>query len=46
VEVRWQINGHAYLQGEYGIFYAGRFLKETMPGQNINYLSLFAGYTF
>jgi hypothetical protein len=46
VEVRWQINGHAYLQGDYGIFYAGRFLKETMPGQNINYLSLFAGYKF
>jgi hypothetical protein len=46
VEVRWQINRHAYLQSDYGIFYAGRFIKETMPGQNLNYLSFWAGYKF
>jgi len=38
-ELRWQINRHAYLQADYGIFYAGRFLKQTMPGQNLNYLA-------
>jgi hypothetical protein len=37
VEVRWQING---------IFYGGRFLRETMPGQNLNYLAFWAGYKF
>jgi Alginate export len=46
VEVRWDINRHAYLQADYGIFYAGRFIRETMPGQNLNYLSFWAGYKF
>jgi len=45
-EVRWQINRHAYLQADYGIFYAGQFLKEASPGRNINYLELWAGYKF
>jgi hypothetical protein len=46
VEVRWQIDRHAYLQADYGIFYAGKFLQETMPGRNLNYLALWAGYKF
>jgi len=46
VEVRWQIDRHAYLQADYGIFYAGQFLKEASPGRNINYLALWAGYEF
>ena len=45
-EVRWQIDRHAYLQADYGVFYAGRFLQETTPGRNINYLALWAGYKF
>jgi hypothetical protein len=46
IEVKWQINRHAYVQGDYGIFYAGRFIRETMPGQNLNYLAFWAGYKF
>jgi hypothetical protein len=46
VEVRWQIDRHAYLQADYGIFYAGTFIKQTMPGQNLNYLAFWAGYKF
>jgi hypothetical protein len=46
VQVQWQVDRHAYLQGDYGIFYAARFLKETTPGQNLNYLAIFAGYKF
>ncbi len=46
VEVRWQIDRHAYLQGDYGVFYAGQFLKDASPGRNINYLALWAGYKF
>jgi hypothetical protein len=46
VEVRWQIDPHAYLQSDYGIFYAGPFLRQTMPGKNLNYLSFWAGYRF
>jgi hypothetical protein len=45
-EVRWQIDRHAYLQADYGIFCAGQFLKEASPGRNINYLELWAGYKF
>jgi Alginate export len=45
-EVRWQFNRHLWFQADYGIFYAGRFLKETQPGRNLNYLALWAGYKF
>ena len=46
MEVRWQIDRHAYLQGDYGIFYAGSFLQQTTPGSNLNYIALLAGYKF
>jgi len=45
-ELRWQANAHLWFQGDYGIFYAGRFLKETQPGRNLNYWALWAGYKF
>jgi hypothetical protein len=46
IEVRWQVDRHAYFQADYGIFYAGEFLKQTMPGQNLNYWAVWAGYKF
>jgi hypothetical protein len=46
VEVRWQLDRHTYLQADYGIFYAGEFLKQASPGRNINYVALWAGYKF
>jgi hypothetical protein len=45
-EARWQVNSHIWLHADYGIFYAGRFLRETQPGRNLNYLALWAGYKF
>jgi Alginate export len=45
-ELRWQVDRHLWLQADYGIFYAGRFLKETQPGRNLNYWALWAGYKF
>jgi len=45
-EVRWQIDRHAYLQADYGIFYAGQFLKQASPGRNINYSEFWFGYKF
>ena len=45
-EVRWQVNRHLWCQADYGIFYAGRFLKETQPGRNLNYWALWTGYKF
>jgi hypothetical protein len=45
-EIRWQANRHLWFQADYGIFYAGRFLKETQPGRHLNYWALWAGYKF
>lgn len=45
-EVHWQTNRHLWFQGDYGIFYAGKFLKETQPGRNLNYWAVWAGYKF
>jgi hypothetical protein len=46
VEVRWQIDRHAWLQADYGVFFAGDFLKQASPGRNINYTEFWAGYRF
>jgi Alginate export len=46
IEVRWQADRHVWFQADYGIFYAGAFLKQTMPGRNLNYWALWAGYEF
>jgi len=46
VEARWQIDRHAWLQADYGVFFAGPFLKETGPGRNLNYWALWTGYKF
>ena len=35
-----------WFQADYGIFYSGRFLKETQPGRNLNYWAVWAGYKF
>ena len=46
VEVRWQIDRHAWFQADYGVFFAGEFLKQASPGRNINYIEFWAGYKF
>ena len=46
MEAKWQVNRHLWLQADYGMFYAGRFLKETQPGRNLNYWALWTGYKF
>lgn len=46
LEVRWQVTRHAYLQGDYGIFYAGPFLRQSGNGKNLNYTSVWIGYKF
>ena len=45
-EVRWQVNRHLWLQADYGIFYAGKFVKESQSGRNLNYWALWTGYKF
>jgi hypothetical protein len=45
-EVHWQANRHLWFQADYGIFYAGKFVKQSQPGRNLNYWALWAGYKF
>jgi hypothetical protein len=45
-EVRWQANRHLWFQADYGIFYAGKFVKQSQPGRNLNYWALWAAYKF
>jgi Alginate export len=45
-EIRWQATHHLWFQADYGIFFAGKFLKQTQPGRNLNYWALWAGYKF
>ena len=45
-EVNWQANRHLWFKGQYGIYYAGSFLKQTQPGRNLNYWALWTGYRF
>jgi hypothetical protein len=45
-QIRWQATHHLWFQADYGIFFAGKFLKETQPGRNLNYWALWAGYKF
>jgi len=45
-EIHWQISRHLWAQADYGIFYAGKFLKEASPGRNLNYWALWTGYKF
>ena len=46
IEIRWQATRHLWFQGDYGIFFAGEFLKQTQPGRNTNYWALWGGYEF
>jgi Alginate export len=46
MEVRWQVDRHLWFQADYGIFYAGKFVKESQPGRNLNYWALWTGYKF
>jgi Alginate export len=46
IEARWQIDRHLWLQADYGVFFAGEFLKQASPGRNINYTELWLGYKF
>jgi hypothetical protein len=45
-QIRWQKTRHLWFQGDYGIFYAGPFIRETHPGRNLNYWALWVGYKF
>jgi len=46
LELRWQRDAHFYVQGDYAVFFAGLFLRESARRQNLNYTSFWVGYKF
>jgi hypothetical protein len=45
-QLYWDINRHVSLVGIYGHFFAGRYLKESGPGKDIDYLTSWLTYKF
>ena len=46
INLLWQIDRHATLTLDYAIFFAGDFLRETPPGQDIHYFGGWFTYLF
>jgi len=46
IEIRWQRDSHFYIQGDYGVFFAGPFLQQSGHPHNLNYTSMWIGYKF
>jgi hypothetical protein len=46
IQAEWQINRHLSLTGVVSHFFTGPFLKETGPGQDVNYFSSWITYKF
>src|SRR6266567_6512232 len=46
LELNWQIDRHFYIQSDYGVFFAGPFLRESGFRRNLNYSSVWTGYRF
>jgi hypothetical protein len=44
--VEWEMNRHLTLNGAYAHFFAGRFLKETRPGEDVDYASAWITFKF
>ena len=45
-ELRWEATQHLWYAADFGIFRAGRFLKEAGPGKDLDYSALYVGYKF
>lgn len=46
LEVRWQRDAHFYIQADYGVFFAGPFLRQSGRSHNLNYTSMWTGFKF
>ena len=46
VTVTWNATRHATVLASYVHFFAGPFLKETPPGKDMDYFTLWVDYTF
>ena len=46
LEIKWQVDRHLALKGIFNYFFAGPFIEETGPGNDIKYLGAMATYIF
>jgi hypothetical protein len=46
IEMKWQIDRHAYVQADYGVFSAGTYISATGPAFPLIYSSMWLGYKF
>jgi hypothetical protein len=46
MQLLWDIDRHLMFVAMYGHFYAGRFLKETGPGEDVDYVTTWVSYKF
>lgn len=46
VLLEWRVNRHLTLTADYAHFFAGDFLKETPPGEDVDYVSAWLTYRF
>lgn len=45
-EAQWQATRHLNLTVPYTHFFAGRYLRETRPGRDVDFVAVFAAYRF
>jgi alginate export protein len=46
VQVKWKVDRHITVFGEYLHFFPGDFLRQSTPGRNLNYTTYWAEYRF
>jgi alginate export protein len=46
IQAEWRVDAHLSLVASYTHFFAGRFIRETGPGMNIDYTTAWAQYRF
>ena len=46
LEATWQVDRHLAVSGLFSYFFAGTFLKESPPGEDIKYTSILLAYKF
>ena len=46
VQLHWDVNRHLSFAGIYGRFFAGPFLKQSGPGEDVDYLTTWLTYKF
>lgn len=46
IQLFWEIDRHLSFAAIYGHFFAGRFLKESGSGENLDYVTTWVTYKF